>query len=109
MLYSAICKVPVYVLQGYDTVAYATLWCLYMLGLHPEVQEKAYNEVQFATVKNDELAYAISYEDCSSFKYLESVILVKYDKFGVFIENKLPYVKIKCIIYSKRNHMNMVN
>lgn len=54
------------------------MWCLYMIGLHPEVQEKAYNEVQFASIKNEKITYEISYEDCSSFTYLESVILVKF-------------------------------
>lgn len=54
---------------GYDTVSYTMLWCLFLLGLHPEVQEKAFNEVQ-----SDSEGY-ISYENSCTFTYLESVIM----------------------------------
>lgn len=77
------------------------MWCLYMIGLHPEVQEKAYNEVQFISVKNGKMTDEISYEDCSSFKYLESVILVKFNKISAFIKKKkILHVHFKCIFHN---------
>lgn len=58
------------VFQGHDTVTYTTLWCLFLLGLYPEVQEKAFLEIQLKTESY------VTYEDSCNLTYLESVIKV---------------------------------
>lgn len=45
-----------------------------MLGLHPEIQEKAFEEVQ-STCHN-----YVSFEEMNSFTYLEAVIMVMHQQ-----------------------------
>lgn len=46
------------------------MWCLFMLGLYPEIHEKAFNEV------NSLSQNYVSYEDSCNLTYLEAVIMV---------------------------------
>ena len=60
------------IFQGYDTVSYSTMWCLYALGLYPEVQERAFHEVQ------SEYHDYVTFEEMNNFTYLDAVIMVMY-------------------------------
>jgi len=53
---------------GYDTVASALMWCIFMLGLHPDVQDQIYEEI--STLQNKD----VTYEDTLQLEYLDCVI-----------------------------------
>ena len=54
---------------GYDTVATSLSWCMFMLGSHPEIQKKAFEEAQ--KIKNMNLPIE---EVLKEMKYIECVI-----------------------------------
>ena len=58
-----------FLFAGYDTVATALSWCMFMLGSHPEIQQKAYQEAK----KMKELNLPIQ-EELKEMKFIESVI-----------------------------------
>ena len=62
-------EVDTFMFEGHDTTAAGLSWTLYMLGLHPEVQEKLHAEIDEFTSKDGDLV-----EKIKSMKYLEYVI-----------------------------------
>eukprot|EP00111_Clytia_hemisphaerica_P006955 TCONS_00020144-protein len=58
-----------FMFAGYDTVATALSWCLFMIGSHPEIQQKAFEEV-----KNVEKLNLPLNEMVKELKYVECVI-----------------------------------
>lgn len=59
---------------GFDTTATAASFALYLLGHHPEVQEKVHEEID--VVFGDDLERPITIEDIKQLKYTECVIKV---------------------------------
>ncbi|XP_069429389.1 cytochrome P450 4V2 isoform X2 [Ovis canadensis] len=57
--------------NGHDTTAAAINWSLYLLGSHPEVQQKVDSELEEVFGKSDR---PVSLEDLKKLKYLECVI-----------------------------------
>ena len=60
-------EVDTFMFEGHDTSATSTMWTLYLLGRHPDIQEKARNEVNTHWGS----AEILPAEDLSSLKYLE--------------------------------------
>lgn len=63
-------EVDTFMFEGYETTSIAVTFSLFMLAVHPDVQEKVYEEI--ISVTNDVTTLTIS--DYSQFKYLECVI-----------------------------------
>ena len=65
-------EVDTFMFAGHDTTAVSIVWALYMLGLHPEAQEKVHEELNevFGSDTNRE----ITNEDISKMKFLECCI-----------------------------------
>lgn len=57
--------------QGHDTTAGGISWTLYLLGLHPDVQQQVYEELESIFNGSDRPAVL---EDLHAMKYLERVI-----------------------------------
>ncbi|XP_069699685.1 cytochrome P450 4C1-like [Periplaneta americana] len=64
-------EVDTFMFEGHDTTSAGMCWALYMLGLHPDVQDKAYEEQQ--RIFQDS-GRAPTMKDLSDMKYLEQVI-----------------------------------
>ena len=62
-------EVDTFMFEGHDTTGWGASWATFMLGLHPEIQEKVYQEIQ--DVVGDE---EITMDHLRSLKYLECVI-----------------------------------
>ncbi|GFS78539.1 cytochrome P450 4c3 [Nephila pilipes] len=65
---------------GHDTTSVGMSWCLWLVGLHPWVQDNIRNELDdiFGDDERD-----ITMEDLKNMKYLESVIKVCFATFPV--------------------------
>ncbi|PSN54065.1 Cytochrome P450 4C1 [Blattella germanica] len=57
--------------EGHDTTSAGMCWALFLLGLHPEIQEKAYEEQENIFQGSDRSA---TMKDLNEMKYLERVI-----------------------------------
>lgn len=64
-------EVDTFMFEGHDTTALAIAWALYMIALHPEIQQKIQQELD-AVLGND-LEKNISMNDMKEFKYLDCV------------------------------------
>ncbi|XP_054706468.1 uncharacterized protein LOC129216283 [Uloborus diversus] len=64
-------EVNTFTFEGHDTTAMAMSWSLYLIGLHPEVQEKVHAELDdiFGDDERD-----VTVDDLKSMKYLECVL-----------------------------------
>lgn len=62
-------EVDTFMFEGHDTTGWGASWATFLLGLHPDVQERVYQEIQ-DVVGNDE----VSMDHLRSLKYLECVI-----------------------------------
>lgn len=60
----------VFFIAGYETTATTLTFCSYELALHPEVQDRLYEEVQSAVDSDGE----ISYETLSKLPFLDAVL-----------------------------------
>lgn len=60
--------------QGHDTTSHAISWTLYMLGLYPEVQAKAVEEVDHLVDVEGADIVELTVENLKSLKYLECVL-----------------------------------
>lgn len=58
--------------QGHDTTTAGISWALYLLGNHPEIQEKAVKELE--TIFQDDPDRLPTFADLNEMKYLERVI-----------------------------------
>ncbi|KDR12227.1 cytochrome P450 4C1-like isoform X2 [Zootermopsis nevadensis] len=64
-------EVDTFMFEGHDTTSAGMCWALYMLGLHPDVQEKAYQEQKSIFQGSDR---SPTMKDLNEMKYLERVI-----------------------------------
>ncbi|RXG54293.1 cytochrome P450 4V2, partial [Armadillidium vulgare] len=64
-------EVDTFMFAGHDTTAVGINWAIYLLGLHPEIQEKVYEELESIFGKSDRPA---SSDDIREMKYLECCI-----------------------------------
>ncbi|KAJ2944505.1 hypothetical protein O0L34_g3850 [Tuta absoluta] len=65
-------EIDTIIFGGHDTTAFTTLYTLVLLGSHPRVQEKVYQEVKDVVEKGNEAN--ITKEDLSKLVYLEACI-----------------------------------
>lgn len=74
-----------FMIAGRDTTANALTWAIYRLCLHPEIQQRVYEEVRDVFKKkelspppishNEHTDFRISYECLQEMKYLEAFIM----------------------------------
>ncbi|KAL7646985.1 UNVERIFIED_CONTAM: hypothetical protein RMT77_002242 [Armadillidium vulgare] len=64
-------EVDTFMFAGHDTVAASLNWTLYLLGCHPEIQNKVYKELEAIFGKSDRAAAS---SDIREMKYLECCI-----------------------------------
>ncbi|GFG33543.1 hypothetical protein Cfor_01031 [Coptotermes formosanus] len=64
-------EVDTFMFAGHDTTSAAICWTLFLLGLHPDVQDKAYEELEGIFEGSDR---APRMKDLNEIKYLERVI-----------------------------------
>ncbi|XP_067139191.1 cytochrome P450 4c3-like isoform X1 [Centruroides vittatus] len=65
-------EVDTFVFEGHDTTSMGICWTLYHLGLHQDIQEKVYEELQ--GIFGDDKDKTLTAEDIREMKYLECVI-----------------------------------
>ncbi|GIX78243.1 cytochrome P450 4V2 [Caerostris darwini] len=65
-------EVDTFIIAGHDTAAAAIKWALYLIGLHPEVQEKIHQELD-NLFEGDEDRH-LSVDDLNDLKYLDCVL-----------------------------------
>ncbi|PNF27072.1 Cytochrome P450 4C1, partial [Cryptotermes secundus] len=64
-------EVDTFMFEGHDTTSAGMCWALFLLGLHPDVQDKAYQEQESIFQGSDR---TVTMKDLSEMKYLERVI-----------------------------------
>ncbi|XP_023210867.1 cytochrome P450 4c3-like isoform X2 [Centruroides sculpturatus] len=65
-------EVDTFMFEGHDTTAMGISWTLYLLGLHPDIQEKVYQELE--EIYGDDIDKSITCEELRKMKYLECVV-----------------------------------
>ncbi|CAL4073249.1 unnamed protein product, partial [Meganyctiphanes norvegica] len=65
-----IANIWIFLLGGFETTADALTYTTYLLALHPQIQERLYNEVAQVTGGSDQ---SLTYEEVSKMTYLEQV------------------------------------
>jgi cytochrome P450 family 4 len=65
-------EVDTFMFEGHDTTSSGIAFCLYNLAKHPEVQQKAFEEIR--QVFGDDLERATTLKDLNDLHYLENVI-----------------------------------
>ncbi|XP_069699705.1 cytochrome P450 4C1-like [Periplaneta americana] len=64
-------EVDTFMFEGHDTTSAGMCWALFLLGLHPDVQEKAYEEQKNIFQGSDR---SVTMKELNEMKYLERVI-----------------------------------
>ncbi|KAJ9600115.1 hypothetical protein L9F63_009591, partial [Diploptera punctata] len=64
-------EVDTFMFEGHDTTSAGICWVLFLLGLHPDVQDRAYEEIENIFKGSDR---PTTMKDLSEMKYLERVI-----------------------------------
>ena len=65
-------EVDTFMFEGHDTTAAAMTWATYLIGSHPDIQERIHEELD--TVFGDDKNRPASMEDLRQLQYLEQVI-----------------------------------
>jgi len=64
-------EVDTFMFEGHDTTSSGVVWALYNLGRHPEIQQRAYEEVAEVLGEEDR---PVTRDDLAQLKYLQMVI-----------------------------------
>jgi len=64
-------EVDTFMFEGHDTTAAAMTWCLFLLGHHPEIQERVHKELD--SVFEDD-GRTVTMDDCKNLTFLDQVI-----------------------------------
>ncbi|XP_069833808.1 cytochrome P450 4V2 [Dendropsophus ebraccatus] len=64
-------EVDTFMFEGHDTTAAALNWSLFLLGSHPEIQEKVHKELDDAFGQSDR---PVTMDDMKKLRYLEAVV-----------------------------------
>lgn len=64
-------EVDTFMFEGHDTTAAAAGWACFLIGSHPEIQERAYEDIR--RVFGDSNRHATA-EDLKELKYLECIV-----------------------------------
>ncbi|XP_023239646.1 cytochrome P450 4c3-like [Centruroides sculpturatus] len=65
-------EVDTFMFEGHDTTAMGISWSLYLLGLHSDIQEKVYQELQ--EIFGEDMDKSITTDELKRMKYLECII-----------------------------------
>ncbi|XP_023243857.1 cytochrome P450 4c3-like [Centruroides sculpturatus] len=65
-------EVDTFMIEGHDTTAMGISWTLYLLGLHPDIQEKLYQELE--EIFGEDMNKSITSDELKRMKYLECVV-----------------------------------
>lgn len=65
-------EVNTFMFAGHDTTSVGMCWALFMIGSHPEIQEKIYDEMY--SIFGDDKTKIPTYQELNEMKYLERVI-----------------------------------
>ncbi|XP_067118898.1 cytochrome P450 4c3-like [Centruroides vittatus] len=65
-------EVDTFMIGGHDTTAMGISWTLYLLGLHPDIQEKVYQELE--DIFAEDMNKSITSDELKKMKYLECVV-----------------------------------
>ena len=65
-------EVDTFMFEGHDTTAWGLIWATYLLGLHPEIQEKVYEELH--SIFGDDCEREFTFEDIRKLRYTECVV-----------------------------------
>ncbi|KAI4462793.1 cytochrome p450 family 4 [Holotrichia oblita] len=63
-------EVDTFMFEGHDTTTASISWTIFLLGLHPNIQEKVYQEIKSVFQNKDVLEFS----DINELKYLERVL-----------------------------------
>jgi len=68
-------EVDTFMFEGHDTTAMSMIWTLFLLGHHPEIQEKVYQEIDYLWKRDSvEEAKLLSANQLRELKFLEACI-----------------------------------
>ncbi|RWS12117.1 cytochrome P450 monooxygenase-like protein [Dinothrombium tinctorium] len=67
-------EVDTFMFAGHDTTAMGISWTLYLLGLHDDVQEKLFEEIEQITKNFKESQNQFTIDDIKQMKYLDCVL-----------------------------------
>ena len=90
-----------FLFAGFDTVATALSWCMFMLGSHPEVQQKAYKEA-----KKIESLNLPNQDALKEMKYIECVIkeVLRIHPSAPIISRKIDEeIEVEGVVYPKNS------
>ena len=65
-------EVDTFMFEGHDTTAAAMTWATYLIGRHPEVQRRIFDEIE--NIFGDDRDRPVTMDDTKKMKYLECVI-----------------------------------
>ncbi|GFT01758.1 cytochrome P450 4V2 [Nephila pilipes] len=65
-------EVLTFLMAGHETISFTLIWALYLIGLHPKVQEKIHEELD--NVFGEDLERKVTEEDLCDLKYLSCVL-----------------------------------
>ncbi|GFY57156.1 hypothetical protein TNIN_273591, partial [Trichonephila inaurata madagascariensis] len=60
---------------GYETVSVTITWALYLIGLHPDIQERIHEELD--RIFGSDVDRYVTEEDLNDLRYLDCVIKVR--------------------------------
>ncbi|CAH3155033.1 unnamed protein product [Porites lobata] len=64
-------EVDTFMFEGHDTTAAGITWALYLLGRHPDIQQRVYEEVDRFFARRPDI---LTVEDLKEFRYMEYVL-----------------------------------
>ena len=74
-------EVDTFMSAGHDTTAMSMIWTLYLLGSHPEIQDRVHSEID-SVFQDDQQGWSMT--QLRKFKFLEACIKVSLNDFFLF-------------------------